>query len=308
MILKALSLDPAGRFQSAEEFQETLTRVATRHRLLVGASEMSAHLKSIAGEDAAMWLRLEAMRPHGDRGEPTQTHGTAVLSTQGIVDGEDERRAEFDLSDAEEEEDEDSDVADLLRARNRPPSLPTGELTSVIAVRKKQGRGASDLLNRGREDEPPLPALQPRRSEPIAAPAASSSAPRRVAQTPCPVFGNDESRQADGGARGRLAAPQAGGVGRWPAGGGAARGRCDQAASAVASRLRALARSCRRDVEPARRLAAVRQLAAVRSDGICGHGGRGAPLADVGDPAQAARPAVRRRGLRRAARAASSAS
>ena len=141
VILKALSLDPAGRFQSAEEFQETLTRVATRHRLLVGASEMSAHLKSIAGEDAAMWLRLESLGAHGDRGEPTQAHGTAVLSTQGIVDGEEERRPEFDLSDAEEEEDEDSDVADLLRARNRPPSLPTGELTSVIAVRKKQGGG-----------------------------------------------------------------------------------------------------------------------------------------------------------------------
>ena len=38
VILKALSLDPAGRFQSAEEFQEALSRVATRYRLIVGAS------------------------------------------------------------------------------------------------------------------------------------------------------------------------------------------------------------------------------------------------------------------------------
>ena len=194
VILKALSLDPAGRFQSAEEFQETLTRVATRHRLLIGASEMSTHLKSIAGEDAASWLRLEAFGAHGERGEPTQTHGTAVLSTQGIVDGEDERRPEFDLSDAEEEdEDEDSDVADLLRARNRPPSLPTGELTSVIAVRKKQG-GDSEMLTKVREDEPPLPSLQPRRSEPIAAPATSSSAPRRTT-LPGGFGTTDESRK-----------------------------------------------------------------------------------------------------------------
>jgi serine/threonine protein kinase len=180
VILKALSLDPAGRFQSAEEFQESLSRVATRHRLLVGASEMSAHLKSIAGDDAAMWLKLETMGH--DRGEPTQAHGTSVLSTQGIVDGEDERRPGFDLSDAEEDADEDSDVGDLLRARNRPPSLPTGQLTSVIAV---HGDDA---------DQAPLPTLQPRRSQPNAAAVMPSSAPRRIA-LPGNEFGSDESRK-----------------------------------------------------------------------------------------------------------------
>ncbi|HEX9102866.1 MAG TPA: hypothetical protein VF997_11715, partial [Polyangia bacterium] len=217
VILKALSLDPAGRFQSAEEFQETLSRVAARHRLIVGASEMSQHLKSIAGEDASMWLKLEVFGP--ERGEATQAHGTAVLSTQGIDDGDEERRPEFDLSDADEEEDEDSGVADLLRARNRPPSLPTGELTSVIAVRKQQG-GTSDgdVVVRGREGEPPLPALQPRRSEPIAAPSAQSSAPRRISLPQGREFGSDESRKQtvvrDGGSpRNRLmssGAPPAG--------------------------------------------------------------------------------------------------
>jgi eukaryotic-like serine/threonine-protein kinase len=194
VILKALSLDPAGRFQSAEEFQETLTRVTTRHRLLIGASEMSAHLKSIAGEDAASWLRLEAFGAHGDRGEPTQAHGTAVLSTQGIVEGEEERRPEFDLSDAEEEEDDDSDVAEIMRARNRPPSLPMGELTSVIAVRKKQGGGDLEMVTKVREQEPPLSSLQPRRSEPIAAPPTPSSAPRRMT-LPGGFGTTDESRQ-----------------------------------------------------------------------------------------------------------------
>jgi len=195
VILKALSLDPAGRFQSAEEFQETLTRVATRHRLLVGASEMSTHLKSIAGDDAASWLRLEAFGPHGDRGEPTQAHGTSVLSTQGIVEGEDERRPDFDLSDAEQEEDEDSDVAEIMRARNRPPSLPMGELTSVIAVRKKHGGGGdSEMQTKVRDDEPPLSSLQPRRSEPIAAPVPSSSAPRRMT-LPGGFGTSDESRK-----------------------------------------------------------------------------------------------------------------
>jgi len=215
VILKALSLDPAGRFQSAEEFQETLTRVATRHRLIIGASEMSQHLKSIAGDDASMWLKLEVFGP--ERGEATQAHGTAVLSTQGIVEGEEERRPEFDLSDADEEdeEDEDSGVADLLRARNRPPSLPTGELTSVIAVRKKHGGGGgdADVVVRGRDDEPPLPSLAPRRSDPISA-SMPSSAPRRGAVPAMREFGSDESRKQtvvrdSGSPRNRLVPPNA---------------------------------------------------------------------------------------------------
>jgi serine/threonine protein kinase len=191
VILKALSLDPSGRFQSAEEFQEALGRVATRHRLIVGASEMSAHLKQIAGDDASAWLKLEALGL--ERGEPTQAHGTSVLST------DDEERKGFDLSDDDAEEDDNSDVDDLLRARNRPPSLPTGELTSVIAVRRDGGRGEDEQAARGQDaetaagrrmpdaaprfvqtvDEPPLPPLQPaKRSEPIV--AGGSSAPRRA--------------------------------------------------------------------------------------------------------------------------------
>jgi hypothetical protein len=190
VILKALSLDPAGRFQSAEEFQETLSRVGTRHRLIVGASEMSQHLKSIAGEDASTWLKME-MLGH-DRNESTQAHGTSVLSTttQGIVDGDEEHRPEFDVSDEKDEEgedeDEDSGVADLLRARNRPPSLPTGELTSVISVRKKSGASAarpeSEMLTKvgkGRHDEPAMP----------------SSAPRRIAIPPKGEFDSEESRK-----------------------------------------------------------------------------------------------------------------
>ncbi|HXU68972.1 MAG TPA: protein kinase [Polyangia bacterium] len=217
VILKALSLDPAGRFQSAEEFQEGLARVGTRHRLIIGASEMSQHLKSIAGEDASTWLKME-MLGH-DRNEATQAHGTSVLSTtQGIVDGEEERRPAFDVSDEDEEDDdEDSGVADLLRARNRPPSLPTGELTSVIAVRKKGGGGAPvdpemTKVDKGRLDEPS---------------AMPSSAPRRMSFPPKGEFDSEESRKQtvvrDAGSpspRHKLGAPGGSGQTRSPPLGG----------------------------------------------------------------------------------------
>ncbi|HEY2745606.1 MAG TPA: hypothetical protein VGL86_13320 [Polyangia bacterium] len=188
VILKALSLDPAGRFQSAEEFSETLTRVGTRHRLIVGASEMSSHLKSIAGDDASMWLKMETLGH--DRSESTQAHGTSVLSTQGIVDGDEERRPEFDVSDEDQEEDdEDSGVADLLRARNRPPSLPTGELTSVIAVRE-QGGAAPDSLFKVRHEA----RHEERHEEPHPQPT-SSSGPRRITLPPKGEFDSEESRK-----------------------------------------------------------------------------------------------------------------
>jgi serine/threonine protein kinase len=187
VILKALSLEPAGRFQSAEEFQEALSRVATRHRLLIGASEMAAHLALIAGEDPGMWLKLEVFSP--ERGEPTQSHGTAVLSTSAEEE-EGQQRGQFDFSDdgdGEDDEDERDDI--LMRQRNRPPSLPTGELTSVIALRNKTN--SAELPTKVR-DEPSLPPLSPKRPEPLA--AGLSSAPRRF-PTPAPGgFGHEESR------------------------------------------------------------------------------------------------------------------
>ena len=140
-----------------------------------------------------MWLKMETLGP--DRHEATQAHGTSVLSTQGIVEGEDEPRADFDVSDEDEEaqeEDEDSGVADLLRARNRPPSLPTVELTSVIAVRKKGGPDSEMPTKvRGGDERPPT--VQARRSEPIF--SSPSSAPRRMSLPPTGEFGSDESRK-----------------------------------------------------------------------------------------------------------------
>jgi serine/threonine protein kinase len=135
VILKSLALDPNSRFQSAEEFQQTLTRVATRHRLVIGVSEMAAQLAEIAGADASMWLKLTDLV---ERSESTQSHGTDVLSGAEA----DEMRAglaahqadsaRFDFS--EERDEDDGEMPNLLARSRRPPSLPTGELTSMIST------------------------------------------------------------------------------------------------------------------------------------------------------------------------------
>src|SRR5262249_11096882 len=89
--------------------------------------------------------------------------------------------------DDEDEEDDGNDV--VLRHRNRPPSLPTGELTSVIALRNKGGSAEPSTKVR---DEPAPAPQPPKRPEPLA--AGLSSAPRRLPATAPGGFGHEESR------------------------------------------------------------------------------------------------------------------
>jgi serine/threonine protein kinase len=109
---KALSLDRRGRFQSPEEFQDALSRVAAKRRLLCGASEMASVLRQVCGDDPAQWLRMESLAPE-------DTQGTAITGGTGAMDDE-----------LDGEEDEPSQ-------RSGPRLLPKKkELTSVIALAK----------------------------------------------------------------------------------------------------------------------------------------------------------------------------
>src|SRR6185436_16379630 len=119
VLLKALSLDRRGRYQSPEEFQDALSRVAAKRRLLCGASEMASILRQVCGEDPAQWLRMESLAPSSD-----DTHGTAILTGGGTGAVDDE----FD----DDNEDEPSH-------RSGPRLLPKKkEFTSVIALAKPQ--------------------------------------------------------------------------------------------------------------------------------------------------------------------------
>lgn len=52
---RALSADPAGRFQSAEGFFQALRAVAHRHGLIYSPSEFAAELKRLLGPDVDRW-------------------------------------------------------------------------------------------------------------------------------------------------------------------------------------------------------------------------------------------------------------
>jgi serine/threonine protein kinase len=154
VLLKALSLDRRGRYQTPEEFQDALSRVAAKRRLLCGASEMASILRQVCGEDPAQWLRMEALAAE-------DTHGTAVLTGTQHTGGLDDK---FD--------DDDDDPSGQLSA---PRPLPKKkEFTSVIAVAKREPSemfdGESKRTTMIREPQaalPPLPDLpEPRERRP----------------------------------------------------------------------------------------------------------------------------------------------
>jgi serine/threonine protein kinase len=124
VLMKALSLDRHGRFQTAEEFQDALSRVAAKKRLLCGASEMSSILKNVCGEEPSQWLRMESLPAE-------ETHGTAILTGGGT-------NKTGALDDEFDDDDEPS-------GRSAPRPLPKKkEFTSVIAIAKPKPEQQSD--------------------------------------------------------------------------------------------------------------------------------------------------------------------
>ena len=177
VILRALSLEARGRYQSAEEFQEALNRAATRTRLHVGASEMASHLKQVCGDDPSTWLKLETL-PHGaDESQVMSTHGhgTAVLPDSGA-------------------DDDDDGFEDSPHPARKEPmaALAKKELTSVVALKRED----IEIL----DEEPTSRPLRLQRgsggaSQPTPTPTPTSRFQpiKSPAREPAPTFDSDES-------------------------------------------------------------------------------------------------------------------
>jgi serine/threonine-protein kinase len=108
IVMRALSLDPVGRFASAQEFRAALIRAAEIDRLPLGESVLAADLRRACGDDSNGWRNLDVpVSATLDAGG----EGTGVILT-GNDDGD------FD--------------DDRQYTGSRPAILPDKELKSLV--------------------------------------------------------------------------------------------------------------------------------------------------------------------------------
>src|SRR5262249_51451952 len=61
VMARALSLDPSGRYQTAEEMSEALAQMARRQGLMCTSTELGSHMRAACGDDPDMWLKVDAV-------------------------------------------------------------------------------------------------------------------------------------------------------------------------------------------------------------------------------------------------------
>ena len=171
IVLRALSLDPNGRFSSAREFQSAILRVVERSGRRLGTLSLSEDLRRTCGDDSSSWLNLDV---------PPQATldggGTIVESVDGTG---------VILTDEEDDEFNDRPIS------IRPHLPPAKELTSVIPV----GEDEFDLPATTVAPDPfaktklgPPPAMKPPRSAQrhVVREPERAIVPRAAAPTPAP--------------------------------------------------------------------------------------------------------------------------
>lgn len=147
VMLRALSVDPQHRYQTAAEFQEALLRCAHRHGLMMSAPELATHLRSVCGAH-------HTWREEFDESQPVE--GTELY-------GNEEGTQQINYA---EEEDYDYDFDEVLsvdggdfvnsggKRRERAKTsltllgdLKGVELTSLAALGDSSGEGAEPLVD-----------------------------------------------------------------------------------------------------------------------------------------------------------------
>jgi serine/threonine protein kinase len=143
VMLRALSIDPDARYQTAGELQEALLRVAHKHQLLMSAPELASHLRKVCGPPAE-WRELDEVGGGGG----TQAGGGTELYQMG-PEGTDQLSIE-DL----EDDDDFGELAILPPRRERQKTSITHlsrlqgmELTSMINIAGGEPQGAKPLVD-----------------------------------------------------------------------------------------------------------------------------------------------------------------
>ncbi len=179
VMLRALAIDPDARYQSANELQEALLRVAHRHGLLMSAPELGAHLRKVAGAPTT-WREAD----EAEGGAAPHPGGTEVYDM-----GEPEGTEQLDASEIPEIEDDDDDEDfGAIRLPPRPAGRARAK-TSITQLSRLQGvelTGMINIADMPKEGDQPLVDLdQMGRTRAIADP--SQVVPTLRATTSAPV-------------------------------------------------------------------------------------------------------------------------
>jgi serine/threonine protein kinase len=162
VMLKALSIDPDARYQTAGEFQEALLRCAHKNGLMISAPELAQHLRDVCGP-ASRWREFEGRDSTGTAaigGGGTEVYDAIVDGTEQIdLSGEGDDSGVEEVSDVEPSF---SPGIELRRARELTSMTALGrlqglELTSMIsdADADDDGEGAAPLVDLGDYGAPP---------------------------------------------------------------------------------------------------------------------------------------------------------
>jgi serine/threonine protein kinase len=175
VMLKALSIDPNARYQSAGEFQEALLRCAHKNGLMLSAPELASHLRDVCGAPGE-WRDVEHREPThtaalGAGGgtevyELDESEGTEKVSAADILSFDDDADLVSVVRDISMGPGARSEIVPRPRRRSKNPSVPVDikqlqglELTSMIAIGGKPSKeGARPLVDLSAM--PPLPALK----------------------------------------------------------------------------------------------------------------------------------------------------
>jgi len=153
VMLKALSIDPRARYQTAGEFQEALLGVAHRQGLMMSAPELADHLREICG-DPERWRHLDSATQDGARVDGTEIYEPEEGTEQVGLSALELDESEADLIEVLDV-DETKSVIKLsdFRTQRQPTSithlteLQTMELTSMVNQAGIGDAGAQPLVN-----------------------------------------------------------------------------------------------------------------------------------------------------------------
>src|SRR5690606_29270454 len=137
VMLKALSVDPAHRYQTAGAFQEALMRCAHRHDLLLSGADLAEHLRRVCGAPSG-WREIDQRPASGSPG----TRGTEIYDRV-------ESTEQMDASDFEEDLVQLAEAGSLLDQGRRRRDRAR---TSITHLTELKGIQLTSVMNLASSD------------------------------------------------------------------------------------------------------------------------------------------------------------